>query len=66
MSDSEDRTEEPTAQRLQKAREDGQIARSQELAPATMMVVATLFFTLMGQYIFNKMQDLFKIGRAHV
>ncbi|MEY4363618.1 MAG: Flagellar biosynthetic protein FlhB [Pseudomonadota bacterium] len=60
MSDSEDRTEEPTAQRLKKAREDGQIARSQELPPAAMMVVATLFFTFTGQYIFSKMQALFK------
>ena len=60
MSDSEDRTEEPTAQRLKKAREDGQIARSQELAPAAMMVMATLFFTMMGQYIFNRMSELFK------
>jgi flagellar biosynthetic protein FlhB len=60
MSDSEDRTEEPTAQRLKKAREDGQIARSQELAPAAMMVIATLFFTMMGQYIFNRMSELFK------
>lgn len=60
MSDSEERTEEPTAQRLKKAREDGQIARSQELAPAAMMVIATLFFTMMGQYIFNRMSELFK------
>ena len=44
--DSSERTEEPTAQRLKKAREDGQIARSQELAPAAMMVIATLFFTI--------------------
>ena len=58
--DSQDRTEEPTAQRLKKAREDGQIARSQELPPAAMMVVATLFFTLMGQYLFHKMEALFR------
>jgi flagellar biosynthetic protein FlhB len=56
----QDKTEEPTAQRLQKAREDGQIPRSQELAPAVMMVVATLFFTLMGHYLFSKMSVLFK------
>ena len=49
-----DKTEEPTAQRLKKAREDGQIARSQELAPAAMMVIATLFFTMMGQHIMVK------------
>ena len=56
----QDKTEEPTAQRLSKAREEGQIARSQELAPAAMMVMATLFFTMMGQYIFNSMGNLFK------
>ena len=56
----QDKTEEPTAQRLSKAREEGQIARSQELAPAAMMVMATLFFTMMGQYLFNSMGSLFK------
>jgi flagellar biosynthetic protein FlhB len=57
---SQDKTEEPTAQRLKKAREDGQIARSQELAPAAMMVIATLFFTMMGQFMFSSMSNLFK------
>jgi len=57
---SADKTEEPTAQRLKKARDDGQIARSQEIAPAAMMVIATLFFTMMGQYLFNSMGNLFK------
>ena len=56
----QDKTEEPTAQRLKKAREDGQIPRSQEQAPAVMMVVATLFFTMLGQYLFTKMSGLFK------
>jgi flagellar biosynthetic protein FlhB len=56
----QDKTEEPTAQRLKKAREDGQIARSQELAPAAMMIIATLFFTMMGQYLFSSMSNLFK------
>jgi len=56
----QDKTEEPTAQRMSKAREDGQIARSQELPPAAMIVVATLFFTMMGHYLFNNMGGLFK------
>jgi flagellar biosynthetic protein FlhB len=56
----QDKTEEPTAQRLKKAREDGQIARSQELAPAAMMVIATMFFSMMGHQIFNGMSSLFK------
>jgi flagellar biosynthesis protein FlhB len=56
----QDKTEEPTAQRVKKAREDGQIARSQELAPAAMMVIATLFFTMMGQVMFSSISNLFK------
>jgi len=56
----QDKTEEPTAQRLKKAREDGQIARSQELAPAAMMIIATLFFSMMGQHIFTSISNLFK------
>ena len=39
---SSERTEEPTARRLQKAREDGQVARSVELPTAVMLVTATI------------------------
>jgi len=42
MADAEDRTEQPTARRLRKAREDGQVARSQEL-PAATIVIGALF-----------------------
>ena len=41
-SSSEERTEEPTAKRLEKAREDGQIVRSQELSVAAMMIGTAL------------------------
>ncbi|MEN9329976.1 MAG: Flagellar biosynthetic protein FlhB [Pseudomonadota bacterium] len=54
-----ERTEEPTARRLQKAREDGQVARSVELPTAVMLVTATLFFTLMGSWMFKQMGQLF-------
>jgi len=57
---SQDKTEEPTAQRVKKAREEGQIARSQELPPAAMMIAGTLFFTMTGQYVFGRMSDLFR------
>ena len=42
----DDKTEEPTARRLEKAREDGQVLRSQELTIAilTSGFIATLFF----------------------
>ena len=42
----EDKTEEPTPRRLEKAREDGQVLRSQELTSAvvTMGFISTLYF----------------------
>ena len=52
----EDKTEEPTARRLEKAREDGQVLRSQDLtiAVVTMGFIGTLYFAggVMGpQYL---------------
>ena len=41
--DSAERTEEPTAQRLSKARQEGQIARSVELSTAALLVTALCF-----------------------
>ena len=57
--DSAERTEEPTAQRLSKARQEGQIARSVELSTAALLVTATLFFYLAGGYMFNRLAALF-------
>jgi len=57
--DSSERKEEPTAQRLKKAREEGQIARSVELSTAALLVTATLFFSLAGGYMFSRLGALF-------
>jgi flagellar biosynthetic protein FlhB len=57
--DSAERTEEPTAQRLSKAREEGQLARSVELPAAAMLITATLFFSLTGNYMFHRLGALF-------
>ncbi len=57
--DSSERNEEPTAQRLKKAREEGQIARSVELSTAALLVTATLFFSLAGGYMFSRLSALF-------
>ena len=37
---NQEKTEEPTARRLEKAREDGQVPRSKELAMATIMIAS--------------------------
>jgi len=57
--DSAERTEEPTEQRLRKAREEGQVARSVELSTAAILVAATLFFSLSGSYLFHRLGALF-------
>ncbi|MFM7802092.1 MAG: EscU/YscU/HrcU family type III secretion system export apparatus switch protein, partial [Limnohabitans sp.] len=57
--DSAERTEEPTAQRLSKAREEGQLARSVELPTAAVLITATLFFSLAGNYMFHRLGHMF-------
>lgn len=57
--DSSERTEEPTAQRLTKAREEGQLARSTELPTAAVLIAATLFFSVAGNFMFHRLGNLF-------
>lgn len=63
MSESaQDKTEDPTAQKLKKAREDGQVARSIEL-PAAVIVIgsfAMLLFT--GSWLINRLSTVFAQG----
>ena len=65
MSDkdsSEEREEEPTAKRLEKGREDGQVARSQELGVAAMMIGVAFFLYLFGSYIIADLTKVFASG----
>src|SRR6056300_298836 len=61
-SQAEDRTEEPTARRLQKAREEGQVARSQELSIAAIMIGVASLLTLAGSYFFGRLSENFAAG----
>ena len=49
--DDDQKTEEPTARRLQKAREDGQVPRSQELGIAAVMLSSMAFLYLSGGWL---------------
>ena len=65
MSDSdssEEREEEPTAKRLEKARDDGQVARSQELGVAAMMIGVAFFLYLFGGYFIAELTEVFASG----
>ncbi len=59
---SEEREEEPTAKRLQKARDDGQVARSQELSVAAMMIGVAFFLYLFGGYFIAALSRVFASG----
>jgi len=65
MSDAdstEEREEEPTAKRLEKARDDGQVARSQELGVAAMMIGVAFFLYLFGGYFITDLTEVFASG----
>ena len=57
-----ERTEEPTARRLSKAREEGQLARSQELSAAAGVIVAMSFFYFYGAETMKSLTALFAQG----
>jgi len=57
-----ERTEEPTARRLSKAREEGQLARSQELSAAAGVIVSMVFFYIYGAEMIRSLSALFAQG----
>ena len=59
---TEERSEEPTAKRLEKAREDGQVARSQELSVAAMMIGVATFMYMFGGPLILKLSEVFRAG----
>ena len=54
---TEERTEEPTAKRLEKARSEGRVARSQELSVAAMLIGTSIFLYFMGGYFVENLAD---------
>ena len=61
MSESgSERTEEPTARRLRRAREDGQVARSTELPAAAVMIAAVFTLLMMGGVWVSRLSGMLK------
>jgi flagellar biosynthetic protein FlhB len=61
-SSPQDRTEEPTARKLSKAREDGQIARSTELPAAAIVIGSLSLIFAMSGWLAMRVQALFTAG----
>ncbi|MBX3174809.1 MAG: flagellar biosynthesis protein FlhB [Gemmatimonadaceae bacterium] len=65
----QEKTEDPTQRRLQQAREDGRVARSQELSTATLLLGAALTITMLapsagGQLLQLVGESLSRLGEA--
>ncbi|MFA0115740.1 flagellar biosynthesis protein FlhB [Vibrio sp. 10N.261.46.E11] len=69
-SDGQERTEDATPKRLQQAKEKGQVARSKELASASVLIVGAIalmwFGESMAKAMFETMQRLFSLSREEV
>ena len=57
-----EKTEEPTAKRLEKAREYGQVVRSQELSVAMMMIGVASFMYIFGGALILQLSEVFATG----
>lgn len=63
MSDSKDdseKTEEPTARRLEKAREEGNVSISKEVSSVILLVAAILTLVSTGGLIYRRMENMFE------
>jgi len=57
-----ERTEKPTPRRLRKARQDGQVAQSQELPSVATLVALVLAFVIAGGGLFNWFRQIIREG----
>ena len=62
QDDSQDKTEEPTAKRLSKAREEGQIARSTEITIAASVISVAIYIYLFGSALLGNVANIFARG----
>jgi len=68
--DGQERSEQPTGKKLQKARKDGQVARSKELNSAALLIAAGLIFIGAGGYstsgIISVLVENFSVSRQQI
>lgn len=56
-----DKTEKPSAQKLRKARQEGQVVRSRDLATAVGILISLKLFSLMAPGYLEDMRHLFRL-----
>ena len=62
QDESQEKTEEPTARRLGKAREEGQIARSTEITIAASVISVAIYIYLFGSSLLGNVANIFAQG----
>lgn len=60
QKDDQEKTEEPTKRRLEKAREEGNVAKSTEVSSVVLLVVAVVIFMESGGWMYGQIQHLFE------
>jgi len=67
---SQEKTEEPTARRLEKAREEGQIPRSKELSTSLVLIAGALSLWWFGSFMYDGARNVFRFNfsleRSHL
>lgn len=57
-NNDQEKTEEPTSRKLEKAREEGNVSRSAEISSVLLMVVTTIIFYNTGNYLYSRLSML--------
>lgn len=60
QSDQQDKTEDPTAHKLKKAREEGNVAKSTEIASVLLMVITALILLNFGSWTYGRLEQMFE------
>ncbi|GAA5316923.1 MAG: flagellar biosynthesis protein FlhB [Candidatus Pelagadaptatus aseana] len=60
--DSQEKTEEPTARRLEKAREEGQIPRSRELTTTAILLAGTVGLVVFGPFMAETLSNIIRFN----
>lgn len=58
---SQEKTEQPSSRKLEKAREKGQVARSNDVGSALIMLFTVLYFLLAWDWIVAQLQEMFSV-----
>ena len=59
MPEEQEKTEQPTQRRQEKARERGEVPRSREVSSALVLLVGLIAFKFLGKLVYRGMEDVF-------